>query len=343
MALITPADVTSNQNIAGKTNTTINLPAPKVIAPIALPGVMSRGTNEIPEEKPIEHVVEEDTTNEDEGNEERLNDDQEQEPEPVVKTKVKFLGKEFDSLEAAEAEAKRNIIAARGSQAKSQKSLAELQARLDKLEKVATVGTSNKPSVIEPDPEVAEFWNDVQKAQLALENIKDPKERARQNTIITASIVTRAVEQARTELLEELGKDLNPIKEERARTQKETEALNKAYDVFTALAKEVDDGSPIFPELGQESDFDEIAKAWEAYRNAGMPDKLLFNPDHIRMIIYAYRASKTGDPNIPVPEEKKPVIKQTGKKLPSLPPNLTKGNGKFPGMRIPGVLGRGKD
>lgn len=329
-----PAEVNTSNNAGDNTSQVVNRPITK-IAPISLPGVVPRGTNDVVEEAPVEYVVNED------GEEARLNDDPEPETEQPT-AKIKFLGREYNSLEEAEAAIKKLTASSRGAQAKADKAYAELNRRLADLETARTTApASTGPQMPEPNPEVKQFWNDVMGGFASLDTIKDPVERARQQTIVVASIVQDATERLRAEILEEFGKEFKPIKEERQRTEAETAALNKAHTAFSAVAAEAnDDGSPLYPELAQAEDLDAIVSIWEQYKANGMPPALLYHPDHIQMIIHAYRASKTGSPNIPVPENKAELPRRVSKSPTSLPPNLTKGQGKLPGMRIPGVFGR---
>lgn len=329
-----PAEVNTSNNAGDNTSQVVNRPVTK-IAPISLPGVVPRGTNDVVEEAPVDHVVNED------GEEERLNDaEPEPESEPEAQPKIKFMGREYASLEEAESAMKKLVASSRGAQAKADKAYAELNRRIAELETARTTPTTG-PQMPEPNPEVKQFWNDVMGGFASLDTIKDPVERARQQTIVVASIVQDATERLRAEILEEFGKEFKPIKEERQRTEAETAALNKAHTAFSAVAAEAnDDGSPLYPELAQAEDLDAIVSIWEQYKANGMPPGLLYHPDHIQMIIHAYRASKTGSPNIPVPETKAELPRRAAKSPTSLPPNLTKGQGKLPGMRIPGVFGR---
>lgn len=338
MPIESPADVNASNNTSDNTTNVVNKTVAK-IAPIALPGVVPRGTNDdvVEEEAPVDHVVNEDNE------EARLNADADPESEPEIKpqAKIKLLGREYNSLEEAEAAMRKLAASSRGAQAKADKAYAELNRRLAELEAGRATPQNTTPQMPEPNPDVKQFWNDVMGGFASLDQIKDPIERARQQTIVVASIVQNAIEQARTEILEEFGREFKPIKEERQRTEAETAALNKAHAAFTTVAAETnDDGSPLYPELAQAEDLDAIVSIWEQYKANGMNEKLLYHPDHIQMIIHAYRAHKTGSPNIPVPENKAELPRRVAKSPTSLPPNLTKGQGKLPGMRIPGVFGR---
>jgi len=348
-----PAEVPDSNNASSNNNSTagtVNREAPKIIAPINLPGVMPRGNND-PKPEPVEDNTEDgnaDPAPEADNGDEPTKEEEIETPRLNSEIEIEFDGKvhKFKNAKEVEVFLKKQTIIARGAQSKAAKDKAELEKRLKALEEsVKGAGTGKEEiKVPEPSPESAELWRDVMAGFAQIEAIKDPNERARQQTILTASVAQALIEQAEERWNARLTEEVTPFKEEKKQTVEQKEVLTKANEVFSQVAGlRNDDDSPVYPELAQDADLSVILNMWKTCKDEGMPAKFLYHPDFVMMLLHTYRDTKTGDPNVPVVEERKTNVSQPKRKAPStqLPPNLTKGKAGIPGMIIPGVLGRG--
>lgn len=369
-----PADGTTVNNTDGitstnnnNTNNVVNKVAPKVIAPIRLPGVLPRGDNEvpIPEEAPIENVVDEgddkstpttETVSTTENENETVDDNEdgdykddsdkvetELEDKKTTTKQIKVLGKVFNTIEAAEIYVNKQLAIARGAQSATAKQTSELKARLEALEQALG---NNKPEV-NVDPNVQEFWDDVRKAEAHIETVKDPAEKARLRAILTGAIVKNEVDQVEARLQKMFEDKVGPIENERKALVEREEVKSKAKAVFAQVADLVDDVTnlPSYPELQNSEDLGEIASMWLQFKESGqVGDKILYHPDFVMTLTHSYRdLKKSNSANTKTNNEngKAPAVikKKAAPSSHNLPPNFTKGNGGI-GFTIPGVIGR---
>lgn len=343
----------NNNSAAGAADVNTDQKASIKIAPIKiLPGVIPRLDDPIsdPNGEKGDGGDEETAQNSEEGQSDdgEEGENEQEAPEPVKE--VTFDGKKFKSAEDAIKFADQQLKIARNAQAKADRSLAPILKRLEQLEgKSKTANdnpanlpdTSNKNSGL--DPETQEFWRQAHQGLLEINTLTDPAERAKQQLVFTAAIAQKLVEDARTSLLEELGQRIKPFEEQTAEAQN----LNVAENAFrTLMAEKNDDGTSLYPELERESDLEAIISAWRNYEKVGIPKAILYHPDHIRMIVLAFRAANGGiaKPGPVLPP--KPAHLNQSKPKPSsvtaggfTPPNLT--TNRYPsGMTIPGVFGK---
>lgn len=368
-----PADATTVNNTDGNTNNNtnnvVNKEAPKVIAPIRLPGIMSRGSNEdpvVPEEPVIENVVEDEngkksvSTTEKENvteddNEEEVNEEENLEDEDgddVSKDKtldkpIKILGKTFKTLEEAEIYVNKRLVIASGAQSASAKQANEFKQRLEALETLVKNGKGSENNLennVDLDPDTQQFWDDVKRSEAYIESVKDPAERARLRAILTATLVQHEVQKAEDRLSKMLTEKVSPIENERKATAEQLEVKSKAQKAFATVRDLVDDVTnlPAYPEFQNEEDLGEILSMWLQYKESGqIGDKVLYHPDFVMTLAHTYRdikKSKTA-PAKTNNGDGKPVVKKKAPTSHNLPPNLTKGNGNL-GFTIPGVMGR---
>jgi len=370
--LQTPAEAPTVNNTDGNNNTNnnnvVNKEAPKVIAPIRLPGILSRGTNEapIPEEPVTDNVIEEDgkvstpetkSTTETESENDNVDENDSDEDKETVDEEndtenskpVKVLGKTFKDLAAAEVYVNKQLAIARGAQSATAKVTNELKTRLQALEEAIANNNGNKKldTTLTADPEVEQFWNDVRATEAYIEGVKDPAEKVRLRTILTASMVQHEVQKVEDRLNKTLAERVSPFENERKAEVEKNETLSKAKAAFATVAELVDDVNnlPAYPEMKNAEDLGEIVTMWNQFKESGqIGDKILYHPDFVMTLIHSYRdlkRSKAGTAKTTNVDTKVPPA-STKKKAPSthnLPPNLQKGNGGL-NFSIPGVIGR---
>lgn len=346
----------SNQAAESGSNNSGSQPAtaaPIKIAPIKfLPGVVPRLDDPVednPTDENVENVdPEQENTDETEGAPGKKVEETKK-VEPAKTKPVVIDGKTFADPEAAIKYAAEQLKIARNAQAKADRNLAPILKRLEQLEAGTAKTAANPANLPETgtlDSETQEFWRQTHAGLVQINSIEDVQERAKQQLFFTAAIAQKLVEDARQSILDELGGKIKPFEEQAAETQN----LNVAEQTFRSVMNEVDeDGTPLYPEMHEEKGLADIIKTWRNYEKVGIPKKILYHPDHIKMIVLAYRAAngnlKKMEAALPLPT---PIPTPTPKPVKHVspvtaggftPPNLNKGTG-VAGMRIPGVFAK---
>lgn len=268
---------------------------------------------------------------------------------------IKSFGREFRTLAEYQAYAEDRVNVSRNAQRNADRAAQEKIDRMQNemntrfAELTARLGQApSNPQSDQLDPDEQAFWSDAV-AELALaDSIKDPAARARQQALVMYATATKIAQSQIAQLEKRVEERLKPH-EEQATVNRERATAISAFEKIATHAQE--DGTPTFPELRNQEDAAAIVDIWRQYKEAGVPDVVLYHPSQIGMLVLAYRAYKAGLAPKPGPVTPQPAMPRPtppAPKSPSTPrpavtggafhsPSLSRGNGLPGGQILPGI------
>lgn len=237
---------------------------------------------------------------------------------PPPAAKIKFDGKEFDNLEAANVYAEAQLKTARNSQAAASRN-AQLQANRAKQEleqqyttrlaaieqRIMQPASADPNAPTPPDPSEQQFWAEIFQARQSAAILTDPAARAREEMLINYATANFIAEKRLAELEARINTRFQPFEQ----TQQQSREFAEAHTLFEGVAafSNPSDQSPQFPELLDDTDADGVIQIWHN-QTRGMKAEDRHDPKQVVLAVLAYRALKaemtkgqSRPPSAPIP------------------------------------------